>query len=81
MNNIICKKGICLIGFNEKNKIISNNNYYSVKAIPEKLIKELNKNSNLTDLKNLIKPEKLYLGSPIFYEFTDEINFYYWNCK
>ena len=72
MNNIICKKGICLIGFNEKNKIISNNNFYSVKAIPEKLIKELNKNSNLADLKNLIKPEKLYLGSPIFYEFTDE---------
>ena len=71
LNNIICKNGISLIGFNSKNKIIlNNNNNYSVKAISEKLIKDLNKNHNF-DFKNFLKPEKLYLGSPIFYEFSN----------
>ena len=68
MNNIICKKGICLIGFNKK---ITNNHNYSVKAISDKLLKDINKNHNMTDFNYLIKPEKIYLGSPIFYEFND----------
>ena len=66
-NNIICKNGFCLIGFNRNNNIIPFNIIYPISSISENKLREVGVNN----YSNLLKPEKIFLGSPIFYELSE----------
>lgn len=70
LNNMICKNGITLIYLDKSNN--TPNNIYPIYSAPEKIVKEykMKKFNNFSDFK-VFKPEKVFLGSPIFYELNE----------
>ena len=67
INNIISKNGFCLIGLNRNSNLIPFNNIYPISSISENELKKIKANKYYS----LLKPEKIFLGSPIFYEITE----------